>query len=95
MRVTEAITLHKSTMSEGRGSLCVMGLCLQEFPCDRGPHTFPSLHRHKSKKKAFTNAAQKWQDSLGKKMIKREIAKMKKYCSHIRIIAHTQVCATP
>ncbi|XP_037795961.1 60S ribosomal protein L3-like [Penaeus monodon] len=46
---------------------------------------------HKSKKKAFTNAAQKWQDSLGKKMIKREIAKMKKYCTHIRIIAHTQV----
>jgi len=46
---------------------------------------------HKSKKKAFTNAAQKWQDSLGKKMIQRDISKIKKYCSHVRIIAHTQI----
>merc|ERR1712212_316045 len=46
---------------------------------------------HKSKKKAFTNASQKWQDALGKKMIQRDITKMKKYCTHIRIIAHTQI----
>jgi len=46
---------------------------------------------HKSKKKAFTNAAQKWQDAVGKKIIERDISQMKKYCSHIRIIAHTQI----
>merc|ERR1711970_564090 len=46
---------------------------------------------HKSKKRAFTNATKKWQDPVGKKVIARDIKKMKKYCSSIRIIAHTQI----
>lgn len=50
-----------------------------------------SIHRHKSKKRAFTNVAQKWQDQVGKKVIQTDLAKIKKYCSAIRIIVHTQV----
>lgn len=46
---------------------------------------------HKSKKRAFTNATKKWQDPVGKKVISRDIKKMKKYCSSVRIIAHTQI----
>ncbi|KAK3877613.1 hypothetical protein Pcinc_017691 [Petrolisthes cinctipes] len=46
---------------------------------------------HKSKKRAFTNLAQKWQDQMGKKVIQRDLAKIKKYCSVVRIIAHTQI----
>jgi len=49
------------------------------------------LHRYKSKKKAFTKASKKWQDDLGRKSIETDLKKMKKYCSVIRIIAHTQV----
>lgn len=52
--------------------------------------TFPTL-RYRSKKKAFTKAAKKWQDDQGRKEIEKDFSKMKKYCSIIRIIAHTQV----
>jgi len=44
-----------------------------------------------SKKKAFTNAAKKWQDPVGKQMIDKDIQKIKKYCTHIRVVAHTQI----
>lgn len=47
--------------------------------------------RYRSKKKAFSKYAKKWQDDLGKKEIERDFAKMKKYCKVIRVIAHTQV----
>lgn len=47
--------------------------------------------RYKSKKKAFTKASKKWQDDLGRKSIEADIKKIKKYCSVVRIIAHTQV----
>jgi len=46
---------------------------------------------HKSKKRAFTNASKKWTDDVGKKEIEADLAKIKKYCSSVRIIAHTQV----
>uniref|UniRef100_A0A915JXL6 60S ribosomal protein L3 n=1 Tax=Romanomermis culicivorax TaxID=13658 RepID=A0A915JXL6_ROMCU len=46
---------------------------------------------YKSKKKAFTKSSKKWQDPEGQKMIERDLAKMKKYCSVIRVIAHTQM----
>jgi len=49
------------------------------------------LHRYKSKKKAFTKASKKWQDDLGRKSIETDLKKIKKYCSVVRIIAHTQV----
>merc|ERR1712042_421365 len=46
---------------------------------------------HKSKKRAFTNASKKWTDEVGKKEIEADLAKIKKYCSVVRVIAHTQV----
>jgi len=49
--------------------------------------------RYRSKKKAFTKAAMKWTDDAGKKEIEKDFAKLKRYCSIIRVIAHTQVLA--
>jgi large subunit ribosomal protein L3e len=46
---------------------------------------------YRSKKKAFTKYAKKWQSDLGKKEIDKDLAKMKKYCKVIRVIAHTQI----
>jgi len=46
---------------------------------------------HNSKKKAFTNASKKWQDPVGKKLIDKDIKFMKKYCTVIRIVCHTQI----
>jgi len=46
---------------------------------------------HKSKKKAFTKYAKKWQDDDGKKAIETDLNKMKKYCSSIRVLIHTQM----
>merc|ERR1711876_71248 len=43
------------------------------------------------KKKAFTKYATKWSDPLGKKEIERDLSKIKKYCSVVRVIAHTQM----
>jgi len=45
----------------------------------------------KSKKKAFSKNAKKWQDEDGKKSIEADFAKMKKYCTVIRVLAHTQM----
>ncbi|KAK6743412.1 hypothetical protein RB195_010584 [Necator americanus] len=45
----------------------------------------------KSKKKAFTKYAKKWQDEDGRKVIESDLNKMKKYCSAIRVVAHTQM----
>jgi len=46
---------------------------------------------YKCKKKAFTKASKKYQDEVGKKEIEKDLAKMKKYCTVIRLIAHTQM----
>merc|ERR1711887_372253 len=40
-----------------------------------------------SKKKSFT----KWADDLGKKEIEKDLSQMKKYCTTIRVIVHTQM----
>ncbi|VDI13973.1 large ribosomal subunit protein uL3-like [Mytilus galloprovincialis] len=45
---------------------------------------------YRSKKKAFSKSAKKWQDEAGKKEIERDFNKMKKYCRVIRVLAHTQ-----
>lgn len=47
--------------------------------------------RYRSKKKAFSKYAKKWQDEVGKKSIESDLEKMKKYCSSIRVLAHTQM----
>merc|ERR1712121_563273 len=44
-----------------------------------------------SKKKAFTKSCTKWADDLGKKEIEKDLSQMKKYCTTIRIIVHTQM----
>jgi len=44
-----------------------------------------------SKKKAYTKYSTKWSDPLGKKEIEKDFAKIKKYCSVVRVIAHTQM----
>merc|ERR1712126_110175 len=44
-----------------------------------------------SKNKAFTKSCTKWADDLGKKEIEKELAQMKKYCTTIRVIVHTQM----
>merc|ERR1711990_434711 len=44
-----------------------------------------------SKKKAFTKSCTKWADDLGKKEIEKELNQMKKYCTAIRVIVHTQM----
>jgi len=46
---------------------------------------------YKSKKKAFTKYAKKWQDKVGKKEIAKDLAKIKKYCAVVRVLAHTQI----
>jgi len=45
----------------------------------------------RSKKKAYTKYSTKWSDPLGKKEIEKDFAKIKKYCSVVRVIAHTQM----
>ncbi|XP_030646705.1 60S ribosomal protein L3-like [Chanos chanos] len=46
---------------------------------------------YKSKKKAFTKYSKKWQDETGKKQLEKDFALMKKYCSVIRVIVHSQM----
>jgi len=45
----------------------------------------------RSKKKAFTKSCTKWSDDLGRKEIEKDLNQMKKYCSVIRLIVHTQM----
>ncbi|XP_062308156.1 large ribosomal subunit protein uL3-like [Osmerus eperlanus] len=49
----------------------------------------------KSKKKAFTKYSKKWQDETGKKQLEKDFAAMKKYCSAIRVLVHSQVRLLP
>jgi large subunit ribosomal protein L3e len=46
---------------------------------------------YRAKRKAFTKYAQNFATEKGKINFKRELDRMKKYCSVIRVIAHTQV----
>lgn len=48
-------------------------------------------HWCKSKKKAFTKYSKKYESEDGKKDIQTQLEKMKKYCTVIRVLAHTQV----
>uniref|UniRef100_A0A6N2K9T5 Ribosomal protein L3 n=1 Tax=Salix viminalis TaxID=40686 RepID=A0A6N2K9T5_SALVM len=44
----------------------------------------------KSKKKAFTKYSKKYESGDGKKDIQAQLEKLKKYCTVIRVLAHTQ-----
>ena len=48
-------------------------------------------HWCKSKKKAFTKYSKKFETEDGKKCIQLQLEKLKKYCTVIRVLAHTQV----
>ncbi|XP_051905026.1 60S ribosomal protein L3-like isoform X1 [Hippocampus zosterae] len=50
---------------------------------------------HKSKKKAFTKYSKKWKDEAGKKALDKDFTLMKKYCSVIRVIVHSQMRLLP
>ncbi|XP_029364439.1 60S ribosomal protein L3-like [Echeneis naucrates] len=50
---------------------------------------------YKSKKKAFSKYSKKWQDEPGKKQLDKEFSMMKKYCSVIRVIVHSQMRLLP
>nr|CBN08632.1 small nucleolar RNA, C/D box 43 [Microcosmus squamiger] len=50
---------------------------------------------YSAKKKAFSKACHKWQDEDGKQQIDQDFAKMKKYCTVIRVIAHSQMKLLP
>ncbi|XP_061567812.1 large ribosomal subunit protein uL3-like isoform X2 [Cololabis saira] len=50
---------------------------------------------YKSKKKAFTKYSKKWQEDAGKKQLDKDFHLMKKYCSVIRVIVHTQMRLLP
>lgn len=54
------------------------------------PEVVSSVLRSKSKKKAFTKSCKKWEDDLGKKEIEKDLQQIKKYCSVVRVICHTQ-----
>jgi len=45
---------------------------------------------YKSKRKAFSKASKKWTDEDGKKSIERDLEKIKKYCTVVRVLVHTQ-----
>lgn len=49
---------------------------------------------YKSKKKAFTKYAKKYADNNGAS-ITRELERIKKYCTVVRLLAHTQIRKTP
>ncbi|RMZ75660.1 hypothetical protein DV737_g5192, partial [Chaetothyriales sp. CBS 132003] len=49
---------------------------------------------YKSKKKAFTKYAKKYSESKGAS-ISRELERIKKYCTVVRVLAHTQIRSTP
>ena len=49
---------------------------------------------YKSKKKAFTKYAKKHSENSGQS-ITRELERIKKYCTVVRILAHTQIRKTP
>jgi len=46
---------------------------------------------YRSKKKAFTKYAKKFTDAKGKESLDRELARITKYCTAVRVIAHTQI----
>ncbi|XP_034449512.1 60S ribosomal protein L3-like [Hippoglossus hippoglossus] len=50
---------------------------------------------YKCKKKAFTKYSKKWQDETGKKQLDKDFNALKKYCSTIRVIIHSQMRLLP
>lgn len=64
--------------------VCSLLICTWSQVCS-------SHSRYKSKKKAFTKYSKKWQDETGQKQLDKDFDRMKKYCTVIRVIVHSQV----
>ncbi|MGH0130180.1 UNVERIFIED_CONTAM: hypothetical protein FKN15_048958 [Acipenser sinensis] len=58
-------------------------------------HYEQKYFRYKSKKKAFSKYCKKWQDEMGKKHLEKDFDSMKKFCTVIRVITHTQMRLLP
>src|SRR5438045_6876401 len=74
--------------------------CLRSLTTVWAEHLSDELKRrfyknwYKSKKKAFTRYAMKHSEASGQS-ITRELERIKKYCTVVRILAHTQIRKTP
>jgi len=70
---------------------------LRSFRSVFSEHLSPEFKRRlyknwgKSKKRAYTRAVKKWQDDAGKAEIEKDLNRIKKYCSVVRVVAHTQM----
>lgn len=70
---------------------------LRSFRSVFSEHLSPEFKRRlyknwgKSKKRAYTRASKKWQDEAGKAEIEKDLNRIKKYCSVVRVVAHTQM----
>ena len=97
--VVEAVTILETP------PLVIVGI-VGYIETPRGPRTFKTVFAehlsedckrrfyknwHQSKKKAFTKYAKKWTDEEGQKSIESDLNKIKKYCTVVRVIAHTQM----
>jgi large subunit ribosomal protein L3e len=49
---------------------------------------------YRSKKKAFTHYAKKCSEATGQKSIERELERIRRYCTVVRVLAHTQIGKT-
>lgn len=63
-------------------------LCWQDWR-----RTLTTRNWYRSKKKAFTRYAKKFSENNGQS-ITRELERMKKYCTVVRVLAHTQLSKT-
>jgi len=70
---------------------------LRSFRSVFAEHLSPEFKRRlyknwgKSKKRAYTRAVKKWQDDAGKAEIEKDLNRIKKYCTVVRVVAHTQM----
>ncbi|TKR80877.1 hypothetical protein L596_014864 [Steinernema carpocapsae] len=76
--ISDSLPLPLWHEGNGFGGLSELECCLEHF-------------LYKSKRKAFTKSSKKWQDEDGKKSIEDDLNKIKKYCTVVRVIAHTQM----
>ncbi|XP_019737043.1 60S ribosomal protein L3-like isoform X2 [Hippocampus comes] len=74
--------------------LCALKTIFAEHLSDECKRRFYK-NWHKSKKKAFTKYSKKWKDEAGKKALDKDFTLMKKYCSVIRVIVHSQMRLLP
>merc|ERR1739838_1286834 len=81
--VLEAVTILETP------PVVVIGVCgYIETP--HGPRSLRTIYAEHLGEEARRRFYKKWQDRLGKLTIRRDIARMKRYCTSIRVVVHTQ-----